>query len=174
MALEELGPTFVKLGQILSTRADLVGRTLAEELRKLQDHVPADPPEAIHRIVEDELGQPIKDLFLEFDDAPLASASIGQVHRARLKNGEAVVVKVQHDGVQETIRKDLEVLSGLAPSAGTSPGIRPLPPRRNDRGIPTNATTRIGFWPRGTESAAVFHTIRTQSVSFACRSHSRN
>ncbi len=128
MALEELGPTFVKMGQILSTRPDLVGRSLSEELKLLQEHVPADPPDAVHRIVEDELGQPIADLFLEFDDRPLASASIGQVHRARLKNGEPVVVKVQHEGVQETVRKDLEVLSGLAPLLERLPEFAPYRP----------------------------------------------
>ena len=128
MAVEELGPTFVKLGQILSTRPDLVGRALSEELQQLQDQIPADPPEVVHRIVEDELGQPIGDLFLEFDDQPLASASIGQVHRARLKSGEPVVVKVQHAGIQETVRKDLEVLAGLAQLLERLPEFNPYRP----------------------------------------------
>lgn len=128
MALEELGPTFVKLGQILSTRPDLVGRSLAEELKQLQDQVPADPPETVHEIVEDELGQPIEDLFSEFDDRPLASASIGQVHRARLKSGEDVVVKVQHAGVQDVVRKDLEVLTGLAQLLERLPEFAPYRP----------------------------------------------
>ena len=128
MALEELGPTFVKLGQILSTRPDLVGRSLAEELKQLQDQVPADPPETVHEIVEDELGQPIEDLFTEFDDRPLASASIGQVHRARLKSGEDVVVKVQHAGVQDVVRKDLEVLTGLAQLLERLPEFAPYRP----------------------------------------------
>jgi ubiquinone biosynthesis protein len=114
LALEELGPTFVKLGQILSTRPDLVGRTLANELKTLLDETPRDPPEVVRAIVENELGQPIEDLFLEFDEQPIASASIGQVHRARLKSGQQVVVKVQHAGIQEIVRKDLDVLSGLA------------------------------------------------------------
>ncbi len=114
MAMEELGPTFIKLGQILSTRGDLVGTNLANELKHLQEQVPADPPEVVRRIVEDELGQPIEDLFVEFEDTPMASASIGQVHRARLRTGEEVVVKVQHDGIQDTVRKDLDVLGGLA------------------------------------------------------------
>jgi ubiquinone biosynthesis protein len=114
LALEELGPTFVKLGQILSTRPDLVGRTLADELKTLLDETPSDPPEVVRGIVENELGQPIEDLFLEFDERPIASASIGQVHRARLKSGQQVVVKVQHAGIQDVVRKDLDVLSGLA------------------------------------------------------------
>ena len=80
----------------------------------LQQEVPADPPEVVRKIVEDELGQPIDSLFAEFDDLALASASIGQVHRAKLKSGESVVVKVQHENIHETVRRDLEVLSGLA------------------------------------------------------------
>ena len=93
---------------------DLVGVGLAEELAQLQQQVPADPPEVVRQIVEDELGQPISALFAEFEDVPLASASIGQVHRAKLKSGETVVVKVQHENIQSTVRRDLEVLSGLA------------------------------------------------------------
>jgi ubiquinone biosynthesis protein len=121
LALEELGPTFVKLGQILSTRPDLVGRRLSAELRSLLDETPHDPPEVVRAIVENELGQPLEDLFLEFDDLPIASASIGQVHRARLKSGQQVVVKVQHAGIQDVVRKDLEVLSGLAQLAERLP-----------------------------------------------------
>lgn len=114
LALAELGPTFIKLGQLLSTRPDLVGRDLAEELSRLQQEVPADAPDVVRQIVEDELGQPIEMLFAEFDDVALASASIGQVHRAKLKSGESVVVKVQHANIHETVRRDLEVLGGLA------------------------------------------------------------
>jgi len=114
LALAELGPTFIKLGQLLSTRPDLVGRDLADELAHLQQEVPADAPDVVREIVEAELGQPIDMLFAEFDDVAMASASIGQVHRAKLKSGESVVVKVQHANIQETVRKDLDVLSGLA------------------------------------------------------------
>jgi len=114
LALAELGPTFIKLGQLLSTRPDLVGAELADELAMLQQEVPADSPEVIRQIVEDELGQPVEELFAEFDDEPLASASIGQVHKARLKSGDLVVVKVQHADIQKTVRRDLDVLAGLA------------------------------------------------------------
>ena len=127
-ALAELGPTFIKLGQLLGTRPDLVGHELAVELKKLLSAAPADPPQVVRRMVENELGQPIDDLFAEFDDESLASASIGQVHRARLKTGESVVVKVQHHGIQDTVRKDLDVLSGLAQLAEMIPEFVPYRP----------------------------------------------
>jgi ubiquinone biosynthesis protein len=121
LALTELGPTFIKLGQILSTRPDLVGVEMARELTRLQADAPADPPEVVRAMIEAELGQPAEELFLEFDDEALASASIGQVHRARLKSGEPVVVKVQHPGIAEKMRVDLEILVGLAQVAELSP-----------------------------------------------------
>jgi ubiquinone biosynthesis protein len=128
MALTELGPTFIKLGQILSTRPDLVGRRLADELSLLQDQVPADPPEKVRELIESELGQPISDLFQCFDDQPVASGSIGQVHRACLRTGEPVVIKVQHARIQEVVRKDLEVLSGLAQLVSRLPEFVPYRP----------------------------------------------
>lgn len=114
MALTELGPTFIKLGQILSVRPDLVGVAQSDELTLLQDQVPPDPIESVRRVVESELKQPIQDLFQYFDEIPLASASISQVHRALLKSGEEVVVKVQRENIQEKIQIDLEILSDLA------------------------------------------------------------
>ena len=114
LALAELGPTFIKLGQLLSTRPDLVGRQLADELAQLQQDTPADPPEIARALVEAELGQPIDELFDDFDDIPMASASIGQVHRARLQTGDLVVVKVQHAEIHEIVHKDLDVLAGMA------------------------------------------------------------
>lgn len=114
MALSELGPTFIKLGQFLSTRPDLVGVSLANELQQLQTDVPADPPEVARRILEIEFGAPPEALFDSFDDRPLASASIGQVHRARLKSGEDVVVKIQKAGIQRKVEVDLDILTGLA------------------------------------------------------------
>lgn len=128
LALSALGPTFIKLGQLLSTRPDLVGRELADELAMLQQDSPADPPSVVRRIVEDELGQPVSQLFDDFEDEPLASASIGQVHRARLRSGDEVVVKVQHDDIQETVRKDLDVLAGLAQLVQRLPEFAPYRP----------------------------------------------
>jgi len=128
MALAELGPTFIKLGQLLSTRPDLVGRALADELRTLQSDAPADPPGRVRETVEKELGLPLEQLFLQFDEQPIASASIGQVHRAVLPSGERVVVKVQHHGIQEKVRKDLDVLSTLAQLADRLPEFAPYRP----------------------------------------------
>lgn len=128
LALAELGPTFIKLGQLLSTRPDLVGVELADELASLQQDLPADPPEAIQEIVEAELGQPLHELFAEFEETPMASASIGQVHRARLKSGDLVVVKVQHVDIQETVHKDLDVLYGMAQLVERLPEFAPYRP----------------------------------------------
>jgi len=114
MAFEELGPTFVKLGQILATRPDLIPMTLIVELRKLQDAVPPFGSAAARNQIESALGRPIAELFAEFDDAPIAAASIAQVHRARLFSGEEVAVKVRRPGLEQVIGTDLEILRGLA------------------------------------------------------------
>jgi ubiquinone biosynthesis protein len=114
MALEELGPTFVKMGQILSTRPDLIPLDLIEELSKLQDNVPPFAFEQVKEIVEEELGCSLHERFGSFDDIPLAAASIGQVHRAHLRSGEEVVVKVQRPGIRPVIETDIEILGHLA------------------------------------------------------------
>lgn len=121
MALVELGPTFIKLGQILSTRPDLIGVPLAAELSVLQDQLQADPPDKIVAAIECELGQPLGELFADFELRPVASASIAQVHRARLKTGQQVAVKVQHVNIEQVIRVDLEILAGLAQMAARMP-----------------------------------------------------
>ena len=128
MALTELGPTFIKLGQLMSTRPDVVGVKLAEELRRLQCDVPADNPKIVRETVEYELGQPIEDLFAYFDDEPLASASIGQVHRAKLQSGEQVAVKLQHEGIESKVREDLDILAGMAQLAERLPEFAPYRP----------------------------------------------
>ncbi len=116
-AMAELGPTFIKLGQVLSTRPDLVGVSLADELSHLQKEVPSDAPEVVRRMIETELERPLEQVFAEFDEQTVASASIGQVHRARLHTGEAVAVKVQHADIEHKIRVDLDILAGLAQMA---------------------------------------------------------
>jgi len=100
LALEELGPTFIKLGQVLSTRPDLIPIEFIRELSRLQDKVPASPYGGIRKIIELELGISPDKLFASFDETPFASASIGQVHRAELPDGESVAVKVQRPGIR--------------------------------------------------------------------------
>src|SRR5271166_4411555 len=101
LAFSELGTTFIKLGQLLSTRPDLVGPEVARELTRLQAAAPADPTDTVRATLEAEFGQPLGSLFAHFEDAPLASASIAQVHRAQLCSDELVVVKVQHAGIAD-------------------------------------------------------------------------
>jgi ubiquinone biosynthesis protein len=113
-ALAELGTTFIKFGQILSTRLDLIGPSLADELAELQGNVPADLFPVVKATVEKELSRPIVELFAEFESAPMASASIGQVHRATLHDGRKVVMKVQHAGVERKVADDLAILKELA------------------------------------------------------------
>jgi len=114
LAMEELGPTFVKLGQVLSTRPDLVPHAYAVEFRKLQDRVPSEKPEAILDQLQNELGYPAGELFASFSTEPIAAASMAQVHRARLKSGEEVVLKIQRPGIANTIETDIDILMGLA------------------------------------------------------------
>lgn len=114
LALQDLGPTFVKLGQILSTRPDLVPQALCDELKSLQDRVQPIPFEQAREVIERSLGAPLDSVFRDFDETPLASASIAQVHTARLEGGEDVVVKVQRPGIRTTIQSDLNILYFVA------------------------------------------------------------
>lgn len=114
LALEELGPTFIKLGQILSTRPDLIPPAYVAELVRLQDRVAPFPFAEVRRQVEGELGAPLERLFATFEETPLAAASLSQVHAATLPTGEEVVVKVQRPGIEEVIALDLDILRRLA------------------------------------------------------------
>jgi len=114
LALEELGPIFVKFGQALSTRRDLIPPDIADELEKLQDRVPPFPGAEARAIVERAYGRPVAEVFDAFDETPLAAASIAQVHAARLRSGEDVVVKVVRPGVRALIERDIEVMHVLA------------------------------------------------------------
>lgn len=114
MALTELGTTFIKLGQMLSTRADLLGPELTEELALLQCHVPPDPATTARATIESELGSTIEELFAHFEDVPLAAASVAQVHGALLPTGQSVVVKVRRAGVAEQAVTDVEIVQALA------------------------------------------------------------
>ena len=114
VALTELGTTFIKLGQVLSTRPDLVGKQLADELAQLRSDTPADDPAVAVALIESELGGKIATLYASFESNAFASASIGQVHRATTHEGQSVVVKVQHSGIEEIIVNDLEIMGVLA------------------------------------------------------------
>lgn len=113
-ALEELGPVFIKLGQIMSTRPDLIPEDIVAELRHLQDRVAPFPFEEVRKVVEEDLGAPLEEIYEFFDPHTLGSASIGQVHEARLVSGESVVVKVQRPGLKEMAETDLAILFDLA------------------------------------------------------------
>jgi ubiquinone biosynthesis protein len=126
----ELGPTFIKLGQMLSTRPDFVGAEMARELAHLQTSVAADPPDMVRNMIAAELGQPPDNIFSQFEEMPFASGSIAQVHHARLQSGEDVVVKVQHSGISKKILPDLDILANLAELAEKhAPQLRPYQPR---------------------------------------------
>ena len=114
LAAEELGPTFVKMGQILSLRPDIIPPDIAAELQKLQDRVAPIPFEEIEEVVRSELEKEADEVFAEVIEEPLAAASIAQVHRATLRNGKSVVLKVQRPGITATIDVDLEILADLA------------------------------------------------------------
>jgi len=114
LALEELGPTFIKLGQLLSTRPDLLTQGIIEELEKLQDHIPAVPTEQIAEQIHRELGYPVEELFLKFDPVPLATASIAQVHRGTLHSAEEIVCKIRRPGIEAVIETDMDIMMGLA------------------------------------------------------------
>ena len=121
LALMELGPTFIKLGQILSLRPDIVGSEMATELQLLQSETTSDSFETVRGIVESELDGKLESLFEHFESTPIASASIGQVHVARLHDGASVVVKVQHENIQKKVREDLAILAGMATLANRVP-----------------------------------------------------
>ena len=113
-AFEELGPTFIKLGQLLSTRPDILQADYIRELAKLQDTAPTVRVERIRQAAADEFGQPIQEVFAAFDEEPVAAASLAQVHHARLPDGREVMVKVQRPGVDDAVQLDLEVMASVA------------------------------------------------------------
>jgi len=121
LALEELGPTFIKVGQILSTRPDLLPPEFIQELTKLEDSVRPESWEAIHAVLIEEIGEELEQVFPEINPIPLASASLGQVHSARLKNGRSVVIKIQRPNIENIIEVDLSILGDLAALAERTP-----------------------------------------------------
>lgn len=129
LMLEELGTTFVKFGQLMSTREDIVGAEYAEELSKLQDRMKPFSSEEARAVVEEEFRKPVTEIFASFDKEPFASASMAQVHKAKLKNGRRVVVKIQRPGIEETVKEDIRILHYLAHMANKYiPEIRKFDP----------------------------------------------
>ena len=110
LTLEQLGPTFVKFGQILSLRPDLIPKQYVQELGKLHDSVPPFPYKDVKNIIEQELHKPIDKIFSSFDETPIASASIAQVHKAVLKDGQEVAVKIQRPRIKEKMEADIEIM----------------------------------------------------------------
>jgi len=131
LALEELGPTFVKLGQILAGRADLFGPDWIREFEKLHSHVPAVPLDTLRPQLREDLGGEPEELFARFDTEPLAAASIAQVHRAQLKDGREVIVKIRRPGITEVVEADLRLLGRLAAMAEAElPALKPYRPQQ--------------------------------------------
>ena len=131
LAIEELGPTFVKLGQILAGRADLFGPEYIAEFEKLHSHVPAVPLETLRPQLCEDLGGEPEDVFARFDPEPLAAASIAQVHRAQLKDGTEVIVKIRRPGITDTIEADLRLLARIAAVAEAEiPSLKPYRPQQ--------------------------------------------
>lgn len=117
-AMEELGPAFIKLGQLLATRPDMIGPEIADDLKKLRDNTPTTPFDQMREVVESELGKPLEEVYSEFNETPLGSASIGQVYKATLKEtGEEVAVKIQKPGIYDIIVADVKILNDLAGKA---------------------------------------------------------
>lgn len=114
LTLEELGPTFIKLGQIMSTRSDMLTQSIIIELEKLHDSAPPFPFEDAKACIEHELGEKLENIFIDFNEEPLGVASIGQVHLAKLRDGQQVVVKVQRPGIEKKIEEDMNILKDLA------------------------------------------------------------
>ncbi len=161
MSFELLGPTFVKLGQLLATRPDLVPQPYSDEFKKLHDQVKGVPFAEIEQILVGHFGAPLLEVFESFEEKPLAAASIAQVHRARLKDGSLVVVKVQRPGIEKIIREDLQILSGLAEIAE-----RVLPESRiyNPKGVIAEFRRSMEF---ETNFIVEANNVRRFSVNFA-------
>ncbi|MCU0712293.1 MAG: AarF/UbiB family protein [Pirellula sp.] len=162
MALTDLGPTFIKLGQVLSLRPDLVGSELAQELQSLQTQVPPDSFRDVREVVEGELKCPINEVFSSFAEIPIASASIGQVHDATLLDGTKVVVKVQHVNIHAKVNEDLEVLQGLAVMADRIPELAAWQPKSLVEQLSRTLRRELSF-SREISNLQVFHRVLQSS-----------
>ena len=143
-ALQELGPTFIKFGQALSTRSDLVGEQVAADLSELQDRLAPFPADAVRRTLKAEFGRPVDDLYSEFDDVPVAAASIAQVHFAVTADGHEVAVKILRPGVEAAFARDIDLFYWLAELVEmTQPGLRRLRPIESVRAFEESVTMEM-------------------------------
>ena len=155
LVLQDLGPTFVKLGQMLSTRPDMVPDSYITELRALTDQVLPFDSKAAREIVEADLGRPIGELFQEFEDTPVASGSIGQVHHAVLPSGKEVVVKVKRPNIDRTILADLDLLDLLAQLLDRLEELKPLRPRMIAEEFRRNLRRELDFMAEAALTAKI-------------------
>ena len=137
---------------------------LAQELQKLQTSVPCDDAEVVRETIATELDKPLDELFVDFDTTPLASASIGQAHRARLPGGDDVVVKVQHAGIRRRMEVDLDILAGLAQLAEKLPELAAVPSAGDRSRVPPRRAARARFRPRGPQPRAVQPQLRPRTA----------
>jgi ubiquinone biosynthesis protein len=144
-ALLDLGPTFIKLGQMLSTRADVVGIAIADELATLQTQVPPDSFDSIRATIEAECEAPLEEVFASLSAEPIAVASIGQVHQARLPDGREVVVKVRRAGIERKVATDLDIIAGLAQLAEKLDEFRPYRPVQLVRQLSAAMLSELDF-----------------------------
>jgi ubiquinone biosynthesis protein len=145
-AMEEAGGAYVKLGQMLSLRGDLTPKDFCEEFAKLQDHVKPIPYSQVKKVIETDFGKPIEKIFLEFDKKPIAAASIAQVHKAKLKNGQIVAVKIQRPQIREKFKADIQILYYIAGQAEKYiPEIRTFKPTRIVKEFETYTKEELDF-----------------------------
>ena len=172
LALEELGPTFIKLGQLLSTRPDLLSEEYIAELEHLQDNVAAEDAGKIKREMELELGRPTEQVFRQFDMAPIAAGSIAQVHRAVTPAGDVVAVKIRRPGVVQRIKAECGILENLAGVVGSV-----LSEEETDRPGAAGAGVHIGddegggTWP--TSCGTCSDSSETSGMTHPCISRGR-
>ncbi|MGK0552736.1 ABC1 kinase family protein [Enterococcus faecalis] len=144
-AFEQLGPTFIKIGQMLSVRTDIMTPAFIAEMRKLQDSVKIDPFETVREVVETELGQSLEEVFQTFEEIPFASASMGQTHQAILKSGERVAVKVQHPGIKEEIHLDLSLFAKALPLMKYLPEAAVIDPKETFREVKNSLSKELDW-----------------------------
>ena len=170
MVCEDLGPTFVKLGQILSTRPDLLPEAYTTELAQLRDHVKPFPFAEVEAILAEEYGRPASEVFAAIEAEPLASASISQVHRATLRDGRMIALKVRRPGIDKTVQADLDILKNLAQLAERRmPCAGPLRPGRPGPRAGADPQARARPLDRAADDGAVPGAVRPR----ADRAHPR-